>query len=585
MVRAKVLSAGIEYDPKKYEYNDKFTPSGLTNAFDVHTTPELVAFLEKDNKADIDARIFVYSKEQKRFQLSRLNKTQFVETYKNNLKRKTFNFKEGYFDSFATSSSPYSDLIGKDYIPVLGGPFHKQLYLYDYLRMTQLAFWAYNHDAMARFIIHCTRDFVLGRGYRVDSKNKKALAIWRAFEEANNLQQLMEYLVVELSIYGEIMLWWLPDNATKIVQNPAQGEKIPKGIIPRIRVIDPSVIWEIVTHPEDITRVLFYQWSSPTQYQIYTGVDNGVNVSSAKFIYQQIPADQVEHVKINCVSNEKRGRSDLFPILGDLKRLRDVVDYHVVAAQKTAAWCLDTTIEGSQADLDAYVADQQSMGQYAPAGSEFVHTDKIKREYLGNHSGGSGGFAEVFNTVMNKIVAGSGIPYTYFGLTSASGTGGGGSSTRAGAMVGTEPVAKKFQMRQLVLERVVHKLWKRVMEWAGMDGIEDAVCEVTFPEVIVQDRSQKIKDLVLGEEAGYWSKERAATVSAKEMAFNDYEYLVEKEKITKEGPMDPMVNPAGQVVGPLTTPGQKSGGELDTTPKPNAVTQQDKKKVAMNHGA
>ena len=194
-------------------------------------------------------------------------------------------------------------LIGHDYVPLLSGPFYKQLYYYDYLRMHALAFHEYHHDVCAKRVIDMIVHFTLGRGYKVDFENKAALALWDAFSKVNSLPRRFEYIAQELMIFGEQFLWWLPGNETYIAYKVAPGQTPPKGILPRVRQIDPSVLWEIVTYPEDIERVLYYQWVAPTQYQLYTGMDKGSSVPGLKFIWQQIPAEQVDHFKFNCVGS------------------------------------------------------------------------------------------------------------------------------------------------------------------------------------------------------------------------------------------------------------------------------------------
>ena len=176
------------------------------------------------------------------------------------------------------------------------------------------------------------KDFTLGRGFRVDSKNKVALALWRAFEDANRIQEQMAQAAIELAINGETAFWKLPSGQAKIIQRPYPGQEIPKAMLPRVRLVDTTVFWDIVTEPEDITSVLYYVWLAPTQWQVFTGMQ-GQNVPTSKFIFQSIPADQVNHYKVNCFSNEKRGRSDLFSVLGFLKRLTDSVNYQIVALQ------------------------------------------------------------------------------------------------------------------------------------------------------------------------------------------------------------------------------------------------------------
>jgi hypothetical protein len=548
-----------------YETNDKFQPYKGTDPAQVHTTHEMVHALENNPDTDIDARILKYSKNKESYELVKLNKEQFLKT-----------FREGSSqDSFASDSggsSANSGLIGDDFTPILGGPFHKTLYIYDYLKMNAACFYAYHHDPMARRIVHTIRDFTLGRGYRIDFKNEDHQAYWDAFEEVNNFPELMEYVAIELSLYGETMLWWLPDSQTEIVYRRSPGEAVKKGFIPRIRVIDPSMIWEIITWPEDITSVIAYQWVSPTQYQIYTHDDlNNKSIPSQKFIYQQLPAKDVIHVKINSVSNEKRGRSDLFPVLGYLKRLRDTINYTVLSTQKNAAWSIDTTIQGSQTDIDAYFADQQAMGTVPPAGSEFIHTDKIKREYLANSGGARAGGHNAFELCLSMIAAGSGIPASYFGTHLS------GGQTRASAIVSTEPVAKLFEMRQLKYERIMCKV---IDQYFKKMGITDQEYEITFPEVITQDRSQKLKDLALAEAQMWISPERAANIASKELQVSEYDWEEEIKTIKAQADIDPFT------AAPLTMPGiaPKAGLDSKTNPSDSAVTGQDKVAIKGDYG-
>ena len=499
-------------------------------------------------------------------------------------------------DSFGTDQGNFvrsNNLVGDDFIPLLGGPFNKQLYLHDMLEQQGLAFFAYHHDPIAYRGLHIIRDFTLGKGWGTNCENDTVHSVWQAFEKANDLQGLFRYLAIELGMYGEVMVWWLPDHDTKIEYQLKPSQQAPKGLLPRVRLLDPSMVWEIVTYPEDITRVLYYQIVSPTQYQIYTGKDgSGEYVPTLKYIFQQIPADQIMHYKVNTVSNEKRGRSDLYPIFGDLKRLRDTVDYSIIAMQKAAAWAMDTTIEGNQADLDAYVASQDALGTIAPAGSEFIHTSKVKREYQSNSAiGRGGGGNSTFDWVFSKICIGLGIPEHYFGLQKS------GGSTRAGAIVATEPVAKIFEMRQQLFIGILNDMREKL---AKEMNLTDAEVEFTFPEIITQDRSAKLKDLALCEINNWIANETAGTIAAKEMGIDTYEYEQEIVKIKSEdqefrAPLSPQTpaaqNPAASgpvpksssqaAVNPLSTPGLSSKPAV----KPKTVFDStDKHDVRMNNG-
>lgn len=549
IARARVLSSKMTFD-ENYEPDDSFIPSDPSNPMEAHTTHEMIECMMRNPSIELDAKILDATG-----RLHSLDRDTFLKTLtSSNHTAVSFNESNDSFDFDHNSGGP---LIGQDSNFLIGGPFYKNLYFYqDYIRMHSAAFYAYHHDPIGKAIVTITRDFTLGRGFRVDSKNQKAAALWKIFEQANDLYEQIDMLSIELSCYGETMIWWLPNHETKITYRLNQDE-IPHGLIPRVKLIDPSNIIEIITYPEDISRKIAYVWLAPTQYQIYSNATvNGApqNQPTTKFIYRQIPAEEMLHYKVNAVSNEKRGRSDLFPVLGFMKRLRDSVNYSIVALQKQSAWAIDTTIKGSQDDIEAYVNAQQAQGPTAPAGSEFVHTEAITRQFLAN-TAGKGGNSEAFEWSLSMIAIGSGIPTSYFGTHMS------GGQTRASAVVATEPVAKKFEMRQRVLERIIHDLWDKLMAHYGI--IAD--CEITFPEVITQDRSAKLKDLALAESQGWIAKKRAAEIAAKELGIDEFDYQQEQAKTENENETN---------VTPLTSPG------LD---KSSAITSDERRDIKKNY--
>ena len=547
-----------EFIDENYEFHEGRSHVNFRDPNQVRSVAEMVACLEADPSIGLDARVLAYNPTTKKLGLKKIGRDEFLEAYKKGGENfDSVDLREAGMDSFASDvgDQTTSGLIGQDFVPLLGGPFYKNLYFYDFIRQANAAFYAYHHDPIAHQAVSVIKDFTLGRGFRVDSDNKAALALWRAFEKVNKLQHQMDQIATELSVNGEIMVWKLPHNDSKIVQVPYRDQPVPKGLIPRIRLLDATVFWEIVTVPEDITNVLYYVWVAPTQWQMYTGLDKDTAVPSSKFIFQTIPADQINHYKVNAFSNEKRGRSDLFSVLGFLKRLRDSVNYSLIALQKQASWCIDTTIEGSQADINAYIEDQASIGTIAPAGSEFVHSAKVKREYKGVEGTGKGGGNVTFEWALSCVAAGMGIPISYFGTHLS------GGQTRASAIVATEPVAKKFEGRQKVYERIILDLWDHLMEHFGID----AECEVTFPEIVTADRTQKLQDLAFAENMKWISNERAGNMAAKEFNITDYIYEDEVEKSSED--------PA-PVANPLTDPGApKPTSDIPSTEKSNIKDQ------------
>lgn len=581
LARCAVLTSQA-WDSKKYEFDTSFRPWDGATPLGVHTTPELLQCLEKNASVELDAKVLGAKNGQ--IQSKSISRQQFRESFSKD-PWKNFKFREGG-DFFAThdnvgGSGPF---VGQDFTPLLGGPFYKNLYYYqDYIRMHSEAFFAYHNDPIANFVIKVTRDFVLGTGYEMQCdtntpEGKLAIAAWKMFEEANEFQEQVDQFVIESGVYGESMLWELPGNQSKITYQLGLGDKPPVGIIPRVRLMDPSNFVEIVTYPEDITRPLFYVWLVPTQYQIYTsgtGFPSGpngltANVSTStpiqptlKFIYRQVPADQIMHFKVNSVSNEKRGRSDLFPIFAYLKRLRDSVDYALIGLQKASAWAIDTQIDGDQTDIDAYIQAQRALGTIPNAGSEFVHSKAIVRTLLATQS--RGGMSDAFAWAFNMICAGSGIPLNYFGTHLS------GGSTRASALVATEPVAKKMEKRREFVKRMLRRVWALVMKRAGLPDVD---CDIIFPEIITQDRSQKLKDILLMQQSRWIKPDRAAELAAKEMQIQNFDYESELQGMKQELPEVPF---------PLLDPGKIGTGPMQTSPEQepgvNALTSQDKKDV------
>lgn len=541
LARTAVLERGA-FDPEKYEYSDSWVENDpIRNPIGIHSVPELITALSnhRESKVDVDARVLVRDRGGN-WGVRRLNRDQFLESSKQRSNSKSL--KES-IDGFAIDDVGGvgfgSDLVGRDFTPLLGGPFYKQLYYRDYLRMHSAAYFAWNNDPVIHALVNIGGDFVLGKGFTVDCKDESALIAWDAFAKVNNLSHQIDMIEREGEIYGEFMIWKLPGGMTQIVQRPQPGDKIPIGLIPRIRVVDPSVFIDITTHPEDIDRVLFYTWLAPTQYQIYT---DGRQPTS-KFIFQQIPASQILHYKFNVVSNEKRGRSTYFSALGYSKRLRDLANYKVIALQKAAAWAIDTTIEGNLQDVNDYMASQRALGSIPNAGSEFVHTKSVSRQYLGGQPKSSG-TDDTFAELISLTCMPFGIPVNYLGTHLHSG------SSRASALVATEPVTKRFERKRLRIQRVIQDLWSwYINETLGYT----ANCEVIFPELITHDRSAKLKDLGYVQTMGWFTQDRVATMAAEEFDVEDFDYKDEIQKIKTEG--EEIYIPPTQF-NPLSTPGK-----------------------------
>lgn len=551
---SKILSSGLEFDPKTYEFDDRFTPYGGTDPKQVHSVPEMLHCLEKNEKVDIEARILCSDGLMRRIEgrktfleFNKASEAKWTKQKFREMGRDLKRFKENdYFASNIGVGNFGGTVNTEDFTPIMGGPFFKQLYPYDYMRMISACYYAGTHDPVAKATLGIMLDFVMGRGFTVMSDGDAAQVVWDAFYEVNKGDKFWADHYYEKQLYGESMIWKLPKNEQFITWQRSPGQQVPVGIIPRIRLIDPSCIFDIITFPEDITDVIAYQWVAPTQYQTYTAP----GVPTLKFIFTQIPANQVVHVKTNAVSNEKRGRSELFASLGYYKRLRDSVNYSIIGEQKNAAWSIDTTVDGNMSDINNYASSQAQLGSLPPAGSEFIHSKKIERKYLGN-TGSSSKTSSAFEWCLSMIAMGSRVPVSYYGSHLS------GGSTRSSSIIATEPVAKMFERQRLGLENTI----KEIHQWlTGKD------CRVIWPELITQDRSAKIRDIVLSQQEGYLSLQRSAEMVAKEFNINDYDFDQEQEAIAE----DKLLHP--EDFQPLSTPATGDAPNLDPNNKGGAPT-------------
>lgn len=392
----------------------------------------------------------------------------------------------------------------QEFTPLIGTPFYKQMYLYDYWEMHSKCFWYSNYSAIAKLIIDMTRNFVLGKGFSVSFDDEKCDEAWKRYCDRVDIQEEIKNANDDLTKFGENMIKIVPTG---------------KGLISH-RSFDPSTIWEIVTDPENIHDIKYYHQQYNTQYQLYGTKDAPIS----KYIIQQLPPELVRHTRVNVTAYEKRGRSDLLGPLLYFKYYEDYIQAKLARAKNEAAFIWDVTIDGSDEDVNAYISSTESIVD-VPPGSENVHNKAITRTPLSPTFGKAGG-DQIAQDILSYIAMGVSIPVNYFGTFGTSG------STKAGSLVATEPVAKKMVERQTKLEGLIRRIVKDVLMSEGLDP--KSKFEVNFPEILEEDRSQKIQDLLVAQQEKVISHERFAEITAKELKISDYDYKAEQKQIEKE---------------------------------------------------
>ena len=401
---------------------------------------------------------------------------------------------------------PYLD---QEYLPYGQGPLGTQLYLADMWEQLAKSWWAWHHDPLAKQGVNIITSFVLGAGVQIHCEDERAQAIVDEFWTRETMDLRLRAWATDLGRDGELFARFIPDG-------------LGKG---KVRSLDPTTIWEIVTDAEDIEKVYAYAQRYMTRTQLVT-IEG---VEPQEYIDRELMPDEVLHVKVNASSTEVRGRSDLFVILGYLKRLRDYFDSEVLKAQAAAAYHRDVTIDGSDLDVEAFAAQEATKGPPQP-GETWYHNKAVEISMVQGGNKAPVGNGSVYAGLVNLIAVGLGISKEYLGVTDH--------ASLASAEVATDPAFQTFEARRQIVRDFIGRLLGLVIAEAIRYGRlpEDVKTgiEVAFPAMTPEDKAAKVALLATGEGMNWWSKRTAAEAAAGEVPIDKYDFDVEQDEIATE---------------------------------------------------
>lgn len=150
-------------------------------------------------------------------------------------------------DPMGGGSQDSTRLLDTEFVPLMSGPFFKQLYIHDYLMMHSRAFEMVNHNALAAAAVKIMQRFTVGRGINYDIKDDACKQVFDEFWQRNNMRDIFRQMARDLPWQGELMLRFYEH---------ARGKT-------GVRILDPSTCWEIVTDPEDFAQVYYYHFQWP----------------------------------------------------------------------------------------------------------------------------------------------------------------------------------------------------------------------------------------------------------------------------------------------------------------------------------
>jgi len=327
-------------------------------------------------------------------------------------------------------------------------------------------------------------------------------------------------LCTELSLYGEQFI--------RFFVSPYDGRV-------KIRQIDPSLIDQIETDPEDIeTEVRFHRRPIGPSATLPGDPAPVTPGDQHNFEGEWLQAGkEVAHFAINKVSNAKRGKSDLATLLPWLRRYKDWLTDRVRINKYKGAFLWDVQLNG--ADRKA-IERKKAEYTYPPEpGSVIIHNEAeqwsaVKPEINANEA------AEDGRAIKLMIAVGAQLPEHYLSD--------GNYGNRATATEMGLPTFLKFQRRQFVMRAMLRTILDRVLSEARKAGKlaaeMDTHYDILFPEIDVADHqtlasaTQMLVSALTVAKAQGWVSDETAMRLLFQFAGEEIDISEEQARIRKE---------------------------------------------------
>lgn len=349
--------------------------------------------------------------------------------------------------------------------------FQKDVIPSTYLELHNLCYEAYNANPLAFAIIEITTSFVLGKGVTVAANVPEVQRVLMDFwhDPDNHMETRIYALCTELALYGEQFI--------RFFVNPYNGRV-------KIRQIDPSIIDEIETDPDDIETVLRFHRRPVGPSATQPGDPAPMRPSIPHDVegeWFQAGSEMVQFC-INKVSNAKRGKSDLATLLPWLRRYKDWLTDRVRINKYKGAFLWDVQLTGADRKT---IERKKAEYTYPPEpGTVIIHNESerwtaVKPEINANEA------AEDGRALKLMVAIGCQLPEHYLSD--------GNNGNRATATEMSLPTLLKFERRQRILKYMVRTILDRVLlEARNVGAIPEGLdtgYDIIFPAIDVDDHA------------------------------------------------------------------------------------------------
>ncbi|HZS77991.1 MAG TPA: hypothetical protein VFA41_15385 [Ktedonobacteraceae bacterium] len=400
--------------------------------------------------------------------------------------------------------------------------YQKDVIPSTYLELHNSCYEAYNANPLAFAIIEITTSFVLGKGVVVAAQQPEVQRVLEDFwnDPDNHMDTRVYALCTELSLYGEQFI--------RFFVSPYDGRV-------KIRQIDPSIIDQIETDPDDIETPLRFHRRPIGPSGSMPGDPTPVSPQEQHNLEGEWfqAGKEVVQFTINKVSNAKRGKSDLATLLPWLRRYKDWLTDRVRINKYKGAFLWDVQLTGADRKT---IERKKAEYSYPPEpGTVIIHNEAeqwtaVKPEINANEA------AEDGRALKLMIAVGAQLPEHYLSD--------GNNGNRATAVEMGLPTLLKFQRRQHVMRAMLRTILDRVLREAqrvGHLGKEiDTGYDIVFPEIDVADHqtlayaTQLLVSALSAAKAQGWVSDETAMRMLFQFAGEEVDINAERARIHKE---------------------------------------------------
>lgn len=406
-------------------------------------------------------------------------------------------------------------------------------------RMIEIAFYLWENNPLAKWIIEIVKDFILAEGLPYEAKNEDVKKVLDAFwnDPLNQMDIYLEKHVRELFINGELCF---------PVFTAQQTGKV------RLGYIDPKDIDEVVTDPENVKMIIGVKLKGTSGHEgrrlkTILAKDAELIISKAAATLRAGYSDgECFFFAINNLTNSARGRSDLLGTADWLDAYEQFLfDYaDKWPLQNSFVWDLLVT-GGNETEIK-----KQIDGFTKKPGSIFGHNEKVT--LAASSPDLKPVDAEIGARLFRNHILGShSIPEHWFG--------GGGNVNMATAVEMGTPAFKTLSAKQQYVKYILETILTYVIASARAARYlnvrdEEAACSVITPELASKDVTkystalqQLATSLSTAELQGWIDKDTARKIFAAGVAFLgiDLDIAAVKDAVEKQSVETPFKDYTG----------------------------------------